>query len=113
MRQVEAEQLRQEREAFAFNMGQAKAWSRLRLSMGWAALVVYVVVALLCIAVIVLHASFAPGISTWALVVLGGDILVLAGTVMQLVFAGSPSQLVAPLTRSLGTSQTAASPPPS
>ena len=113
MGKVEAEQLRQEREAFAFNMGQARAWSRLRLSMGWAALVIYIFVAILCATVMILHRYFPPNTGKWALVVLGGDILVMAHTVMKLVFAGSPSQMVAPMTRAPSVSQTTLSPPSS
>lgn len=99
MRRAEVEQLRQESETFDFNKRKAHQWSRLQLCLGWTALGIFVTVAILCSAVIILHQYFLPDTGKWALGVLGGDLLALAGTVVRMVFGGSQSQVLQPVTR--------------
>lgn len=102
MRQAEAEQLRQERETFEFNMRQACAWSLLRLSIGYAALFVLVAVFGLCTFVILAHNQFPPEATKWAMGVLGLDILGLVGTVIKLVFDAKQAKSLTPVTHAFG-----------
>ena len=105
MRQAEAEQLRQERETFDFNKRQAGAWSLLSLSIGYTALVVLVAIFALCTFVILAHDQFVPEVSTWAMGVLGLDIIGLVCTVIKLVFDGARARPLTPVTH-------VATPPP-
>jgi hypothetical protein len=105
MRQAEAEQLRQERETFEFNKRTAREWSRLRLSLGYGALIVFLAVFALCTFVILAHDQFGANVDKWALSVLAIDIVGLAGTVIKLVFDASQARPLTPVT------QTAPPPP--
>lgn len=98
MRQAEAEQLRQERETFEFNMRQAGAWLWLRLSLGYVAMVVLVAVFGLCTYVIVAHDRFGPDADKWAMGVLGVDIISLVSTVIKLVFDARQAKPLTPVT---------------
>ena len=99
MRRAEAEQLRQEKATFEFNLRQAGAWSLLRLSIGYCALVVLVAVFALCTFVILNHDRYAPEASTWAMGVLGLDIIGLIGTVIKLVFDAKQAKPLMPVTK--------------
>ena len=102
MRQAEAEQLRQERETFEFNMRQAGAWSLLRLSIGYVSLFVLVAVFALCTFVILAHTWFGPDAATWAMGVLGVDIVGLVSTVIKLVFDAKQAKPLMPVTQASG-----------
>lgn len=102
MRRAEAEQLRQERETFEFNMRQAGAWSLLRLSIGYVALFVLVSVFGLCTFVILAHDGFGVDTDKWAMAVLGIDIIGLVGTVLKLVFDAKQGKPLTPVTHASG-----------
>lgn len=75
MNEAQAEQLRQEREAFELRKQQASSWFVLRLAMGYFGLVLLALVAAFCGFVLVNQAAFSSATSGSALVVLGGDLL--------------------------------------
>jgi uncharacterized membrane protein len=95
------EQLRQEREAFEENKRQIQSWARLRLVMGWTALVLLVVLCAISIFVIALHDAFPASAITAAAGTVFLQTLALVVAVWRLVLGTGPKPL-APLTRARG-----------
>jgi hypothetical protein len=92
------EQFRQEREAFEENLRQVQSWSRLRLSMGWTALVLQVVLCATSIFVVISHANFPTGAITAAVGTVFAQTLAFVAAVWRLVLGAGPQPLT-PLTR--------------
>lgn len=87
------EQLRQEREAFEENKRQIRSWSRLRLSMGWTALVLLVVITGVSSFVIVSHNNFPAGAATAAAAAVFVQTLALVAAAWHLVFGAGQETL--------------------
>jgi hypothetical protein len=87
------EQLRQEREAFEENKRHIRSWSRLRLSMGWTALVLLVVMTGVSSFVIVSHNKFPAGATTAAAAAVFAQTLALIAAAWHLVCGASQETL--------------------
>ncbi|HEX4196630.1 MAG TPA: hypothetical protein VHZ26_04235 [Caulobacteraceae bacterium] len=99
MTEVQAEQLRQEREAFDLRKRHASSWFLLRLTMGYSGLALLVLVAATCGFVLLNHAAFSASLSMNALVVLGGDLLAVLATTWKLVLSPSTRVVLLPITK--------------
>jgi uncharacterized membrane protein YqjE len=95
---VEDERLRQERETFDQRKFEAIAWSRLRLTMGWTALVLLVALSAASIFVLLSHKTFPAVATSAAASTVLVQTLALVAAVWRLVIGSGPSQL-APVTR--------------
>jgi len=89
MNESQAEQLRQEREAFELRKQQASSWFVLRLAMGYFGLVLL---------------AFSSATAGGALVVLGGDLLAVLAATWRLVLGPSTTVTLLPLTKSASDS---------
>jgi uncharacterized membrane protein YqjE len=98
MTEAEAEQLRQEREAFDLQKRQASSWFLLRLAMGYFGLALLALVATVCGFVLFDHTAFSASLSMKALVVLGGDLLAVLATTWKLVLSPSTTVTLLPIT---------------
>lgn len=93
-----AEQLRQEREAFDQKKAQAAQWFALRLSMGWAALAIGVLVALVFSFIILRHDDFSWWVVTTASTGLTAELAGLPVAVWKLVLSPASIAALEPVT---------------
>jgi len=98
--EAQAEQLRQEREAFELRKHQSSSWFTLRLAMGYFGLGLLTLVAALCGFVLFNHAVFSATTSGGALAVLAGDLIAVLATTWRLVLGPSTTITLLPLTKS-------------
>lgn len=100
MTEAQAEQLRQEREAFDLRKRQTSSWFVLRLAMGYFGLTLLALVTAICGIVLVDHTAFSPKLCNSALAVFGGDLHAVLATTWRLVLGPTTTVTLIPLTKS-------------
>jgi hypothetical protein len=97
MNDAEAEQLRQEREAFDLNKRHAGEWFSLRLRMGYAGLGMMIVLAAACIFIVLKPAAYSQGVVAGAGSVLAGDVIALLAATWKLVLSPASAMPLNPV----------------
>jgi hypothetical protein len=98
----ETEQLRQEKETFDQAKSDTQSWSKLRLSMGWTALVLLPTLAAAAIFILIEHDHFSTVATTSAAATVLLQTVTLVVAVWRLVLGSGPAPL-APVTKPADT----------
>ena len=106
------ERLRQERETFDQHKSHENRWFILRLAMGYAAVLVLLVVLVVCVQVFLNHAALPSVIVAAASAAFFGDVVGLIVTVWKVVFNPDFMTQLAPVTQSPPASEPSGSEPP-
>ena len=98
---VADEQLRQERETFELHKSHVARWFTLRLCMGYAALVILVVLAAFCGFIILNYQVYTAVSVTFATIFLGVDLVGLLTAMWRLVLSPTSALALEPVTRAI------------